>query len=347
MKFRKTTTAIAMVTLILGTVGQASASIYARSYLEIDNLSIGFNAPPGGDTINNFNFDLSNTASLGGADDIDTANCNGLDGTPNTGTTNNCNPETNTGLNTTGTRLDAEHIVLGDATYNENGFTLLGPGSAEYSQSDSVIYTAQLTGDSSTHTEQYAESELQTGNNAAANAEIQSATGFVFEFSIEDPENSGVDMLFSFDAVWDTLAAINDPALGLTATAQANKRVSFVLSNDVDANSITFLANGDLATGCVATGTILSCTETADSGDLQADFGVSTHPNSSGDDGSGAFAWSFNDLYNGDWTLTLNALTSTSLSRNVEAIPEPSTLLLLGAGLAGLGVGRRIRKKHA
>ena len=345
MNFKKTTLVIASAALFLGIVGQASASIYARSYLDVSNLTIGLDNP--NNTINNFNFQSTNTASLNGSGTLASgASCSGIPGIPGAGT-NNCNPDAgagSTGLNTPGTRSDAQHIAINTA-YNENGYSLQGPGALEFSQSDSTIWTSQLTFDASTHIEGLAESELQTGTNAAASAEIQSTTSFTFNFTIGGPDPA--TLFINFDATWDTLAAIADPDPTLLASAQANKRIQFTLSNDSTGDRIIWDPNSDVASSCFAIGAGLGCTENAIGGNLQEDFGVTTDPNSSGNAGSGAFSVDFTGLTNGDWTFTANAFVSTSLSRQVTAIPEPSILLLLGASFAGMGIARRLRKKSA
>jgi hypothetical protein len=57
---------------------------------------------------------------------------------------------------------------------------------------------------------------------------------------------------------------------------------------------------------------------------------------------AGAHNLNFVGLTDGVWTLTLSALTSTQVSRQV---PLPGTLALLGLGLAGLGLASRRRKQ--
>lgn len=348
MKMQHTTlTAALTAALGLVAIGDANAYVYGRSYLELSEVSIvitdnlGVGTPvPGGATIDNFQFTTTNTASLNGNAVIDDASCGGVPGAPGGGT-NNCNPQPNTGLPTPNTRLDAaaQNAPGGSVVRANNSFNFFGPATDQYSNSDSVIYTAQLTGDvvSGTHTEQIAEAELQTSGVASANAEIQSITGFTFAFTVTGANAILVD----FVGALDILAAINDPTL-VTGGSQANVRVQLTLSNDDDGNLLQWTPNGNTATGCVAT--FGTCLEIADDFDLNGDVGVTTDGTSSGRSNNGNpalqdFTMLFTGLYDGDWSLTLDTLTSTQLSR----VPEPGILGLLGIGLAGMGLAFRRR----
>ena len=101
--------------------------------------------------------------------------------------------------------------------------------------------------------------------------------------------------------------------------------------------------------GCVTLG--LSCvgvSEAFNANDSAQTTGVpvsSSDHSYLGGSATGAFsAGTGNTLSTGTWTLTLFNKVSTVVSRTV---PEPSTVLLLGAGLAGLGFGRRYRSKKS
>jgi hypothetical protein len=357
MKAKSTILAAAVAAVLsAGMSDEASASIYARSYLEIDNLALRISddggVTPGGASVKNFQFFLTNTAFLNGVGGATQATCFGLPGAPAAGT-NNCNPRPNTGLNTPGTILDAAAANGGGSNpvRANNDFSYFGPGANEYSSSDSVIYTAQLTngaGFSPTHTEQIAESELQTGSSASASAEIQSLTGFIFEFTVAGANQ--IDIAFTSDS--SRFVQIND-AVAVTAGAQANMEVEFRLENDSTGDFFLWRPNGNTASG--AGGSFGVGTELADDFDLQNDFGVSTLDVScAGAPVPGAcpslgatqiganHALNLVGLYDGDWTLTLSAFTSTSLTR---AIPEPGTLALVGMTLAGLGLASRRRKQ--
>jgi len=367
MNMKKATLAAAVAGAMgLGAAGQATASVYGASYLEITDLVIytqetqadGITpvAPFPGVPVNpgNFNFYMTNTASLGAAAGITNRNCQGSYSAAGSG--GNCGGG-GSGANTvlggatdiaTGGVVGPNVVSLGLAR-GEDAYGYLGPGASEYATSDSVIHDASLVNDPSTHTQQIAEVELQNGTTAGASAEIQSVTGFTYSFTV----GSFARMDMSFWANPDLRALINDITAS-AASSQANMKVEFLLKQTSDTgggllDEILWKPNGNLAGGeCFVLSGTASCTELADGEDLNHQVSVTGVPNS--DD-----AFSYNDgiftlfqiaatgLDAGIWNFSLNAVTSTNVSR----VPEPGMLMLLGAGLAGMGfVGRR-RKKQA
>jgi hypothetical protein len=342
MIFQKPKTALAIAALLaLGGAGQAHAGAYAASALLIENFTIAFQplGSPPGSTINidSFSFTTTNSATLNGNSVVSSANCNGTFVGPNPGT--NCGLPPALALNA----LPA-NAPGGAVTRLDNNFALFGTGNGPFSNSDSVIRTAELTGSVAANTQQVAESEVLTTGTASANAEIQSTTGFTFKFTTADPGS----LLLDFNATPFLQAALS--AIGfISGNAQANVSASFTLENDTTSDRFSWSPQGTAGNDCTVTQTAmglalgtLSCTERADTLDLNDNRGRSSPGNSGGTIFSpGTFGLTAAGLYAGPWTLSLNTVTSTQL--RLETVPEPGTLALVGLALAAMGL--RARRK--
>jgi hypothetical protein len=308
--------------------------------LDIDALSVAI-TPAAGATAGQFNFNLTNTASLDGAA-IGQNSCSGT--APGTGT---C------GSSGGALVLDANPAngIGSDLTRTNNSMTFFGPGTGgNYANSDSVINDAQLVGDASTDTDNIAEASLDSKFAGAASAEIQSNTGFTFTFDI----TAAGSLALNFLADPDLRALVSALDAG---AAQANLNTSFTLQQDVDAagGSLGFAnwnPDGTAVNNCSVGGGV-TCTETADTQDLNINVGSTTpgadntHSFGAGDANFGDALTSFGiivgNLDAGTWTLTLNEQKSVNLSR--QQVPEPGILALVGIGLMGLGMSTYRRKR--
>ena len=331
MKINHSTLAAAvMAALAVGTTGQAAASVYARSYLDISSLHIVVTPfGPGAASIGTYDFNATNTAFLNGVGGGTNASCTGVFGGAST-----CGPA--------GSRLDPAVYNAPGSTIlqGENTFAFHGPGAGQYANADGKIITAAVAGDvaAGTHTTNIAEAELQAGTSASSTSVIDSNTGFSFTFTVAGPGMMTVD----FDAIQNMLAAINDPT-GTTHSALAT--MNTVLSIRTDTGSFGFLdytPDGNTATGCITAG-IFSCVEGFDPFSLNTNVGTTTDGTSTASVFGGHFGATFGIAGAGTYTLTLSEKKSTSLTRSV---PEPGALALLGIGLFGIGVSTR-RKNRA
>jgi hypothetical protein len=324
--------------MALGAAGQAQAGAYGTSTLLVDNFTLDFNDPQN-IIISSFQFTATNTASLNG----NSAAGVGLSKTcGGTVALNNCGAAPNV--------LDPNpaNAPGGDVNRANNSFVFFGPGANTYSNSDSVIYRSELTLDGFTQTQQIAESEVQSTGNGAANAEIQSTTGFEIEFSITG--DTSETLVMSFEAT-PFLRAYIDVLNFLNGNAQGNLTAAFTLTNDGSGESVTWAPQGSSSTnnclvdeGGALEAAGVTCDEDNDDVDLNRNVGVSSNGgNNVHNPGLGLFGITVDNLYAGDWTLSLTTFTSSQV--RLETVPEPGSLALLGLGLAGLGLTRYRRKQ--
>jgi len=346
MNTKITTLAAISLAIGLGWVSQASATIYAGSRLNIQNLNIvpsdDTNTPFAGVTVNDWSFSVAGTARLNGNSTGGNISCSGNGvSVGNCGAGPRLGPQTNNAPGSVPVR-------------GANDYSFFNPGpfaaAGDYGNSNAEITTAAVNGDAATSTIQITESELNMGLDAGSTSSIISNTGFSFSFSLSGGGGAG-SMSVSFLADPDLLSFMSAAELGGTSVAAVD--ASFTLTQNTGGfGFVTWAPNGLLDGNCIAVGP--ACVEFADGDNLNREVSTNTpgtHDSSSDsrgnhtpDPGLVNFAINITGLADGDWTLALSAGTRTDVTRRV---PEPEMLLLLAVGFIGFGAARVNRKKRA
>jgi hypothetical protein len=319
MKFGKSRLAVAFGVLLgVGGVGQASADVYGLSYLDIDNLSVVFNATSGQAGL--YTFSANQDAILNTFDDPTSgaASCQG-----SFGVFTNCSIPSPT-LSGKVQNAPGSTSIRGEGDFTKFGSV------GDYSNAEAEVVTAVLTGDTTTHVESISESNLDTGFSAQANTNAGSNTNLALTFAV----GPGGTLTVEFDAVIDVRTQVTGGDIGI---AQAASGATLLLQKSgvtlaswapTGTNSVTTCAGG---LTCTATETALSLNNTSSSDGA---------PNIVA--GSGSYKIDITGLTSGSYTLAFNTTTSTDLFR---VVPVPGTLLLMGTGLL-LGA-RATRRKAA
>jgi hypothetical protein len=309
---KKTLVALAVLGACVAT-SAARADSYARAYNEVSNLVVT----------------VSSGVSIGAT--VDTSFANAC--LPN----GNCVSKGGVGF------TDSPAAQIGWAGYVNNSYASNEGAPGSYSVADASIDAQQLTGSPSTRARSFAEAQLVGNGTASASAGNSSAT----LLSTTLTAGAGDTLSFRFDANPYIKSWLSSSA---TAPSQAEAAISLNF-NLIDSNgNVVF----NWAPDGVAGG-ILGGTETADAYTLNTALtAVSGNPgplifaptSCAAGSATGCFSATTNGLAAGLYTLNLSMHENVGLQSVVAAVPEPSTYLMMFAGMTLLGaIARRKPRK--
>lgn len=307
----------------VGAAGQAAASVYAGSQLHIRDLVVAFINPVTGVPLTNvqpsYFFGLTSQSILNTSFEADTKACFGTVGLFNT-----CSPVAPV-LDPNVTNAPGGGVIRGANDYSLGGQT----GDKSFSNANSVIQDAQTVNFLPTDMIMVAEAEM-SGN----------GTGFasnVFNSNISFNLTQATLLSISFTA--DT-HLITNLTLGSGESGQAQSASNVQLR--INGAGGFFSWDPGLASSCdgvfvQCAGGPLGVTGVDRLAQLQSNLG-----------GAGVVVQETIDVTSVTYTALLmlapgfySAATQTQTSVNVQKVPEPGTLLLLGSALLGFGALRR------
>lgn len=366
MKFTKTTLAASLaLAATLGSVGQATAGIYAESAVAVSNLTVDFTPDfPGVDpVIGQFDFSASGSATIipGGGEGFS----GGCIGNVANGTTTcgdgSTDPVLYAGVSGGGfgtAPADAGITYSGLDTQAAGTIAFSGPNGdasgVNYAVGDAIIDTAALVEAANgsvtpgpTATRQITETEISSVDQGIANSSVGSGTSYTYLVTL------GGDgaLTISFEADPSLMVQIDDSTAS-DSTQLANMTLGWTL----EGNGVDLVWEPEAITAGACTGNLTgtaggtTCTNEVVSENLNNEVTVAfangaenEYSRLGTDMGFQTYSITIDGLTAGTYQLSLAATTLAQVTRT-QAVPEPAMLSLLGMGLALCGIGARRRK---